>query len=74
MIKITITALALLLAAGPALAGSSCEDVKAGIAKRLDGHGVKTYTLTVVGKNDKTDGKVVGSCAAGAKAIVYKRG
>lgn len=76
MIRFTATAAAaiLLAAAGPAVAGASCDDVKGEIAKKLEGHHVKTFTLSIVGKDDKADGKVVGSCEGGAKAIVYKRG
>lgn len=58
----------------PAFAGASCEDVKAQIAKKIDGKGVKNYTLEVVAKADVKDQKVVGHCGGGASKIVYARG
>ena len=74
MTRKTAAAVLLLMSlAGPALA-ESCEQVKADIAKKIDAHGVKGYTLTIIGKDETADGKVVGSCEHGAKAIVYKKG
>lgn len=58
----------------PVFAGTPCDDVKAGIAKKLDGKGVKGYTLDVVAAADVKEQKVVGSCDGGAKKIVYARG
>lgn len=58
----------------PVIAGTPCDDVKAGIAKKLDDKGVKNYTLEAVASADVKDQKVVGSCDAGAKKIVYARG
>ncbi len=62
------------VAALPVFAGTPCDDVKAGIAKKLDGKGVKGYTLEAVAAADVKDQKVVGTCDAGAKKIVYSRG
>ena len=62
------------VAALPVFAGTPCDDVKAGIAKKLDGKGVKNYTLDAVAAADAKGKKVVGSCEAGAKKIVYARG
>lgn len=61
-------------AALPVLAGTPCDDVKAQIAKKLDGKGVKGYSLDAVAAADAKDKKVVGSCEGGAKKIVYARG
>jgi len=61
-------------AALPVIAGTPCDDVKAQIAKKLDGKGVKNYTLEAVAAADVKDQKVVGSCDAGARKIVYARG
>ena len=61
-------------AALPVIAGTPCDDVKAQIAKKIDGKGVKNYTLEAVAAADVKDQKVVGSCDAGAKKIVYSRG
>jgi hypothetical protein len=61
-------------AALPVFAGTPCDDVKAQIAKKLDGKGVKNYMLEAVAAADVKSQKVVGSCEAGAKKIVYARG
>lgn len=72
--KKLILAVGLMTLAGGALAaGKSCEELKAEIAAKLDAKGVKGYTLEVVKKGDPA-GKVVGSCEAGSKEIVYRRG
>jgi len=55
-----------------------CEMLKAEIAAKIDTAGVKTYWLTVV-KNEEIEsgttvkGKIVGSCEAGAKKIIYTK-
>ena len=58
---------------GVASAKVSCDDVKASIEAKLDGKGVKKYTLQVVPKDQATDLRVVGTCDGGAKKITYKR-
>ena len=58
---------------GYAFAAKPCEDLKAEIAKNLDAKGVKAYTLDIVAKDKEVEGKVVGSCEAGTKKIVYSR-
>lgn len=53
----------------------ACDDLKTEIATKLDGKGVKGYSLDVVAKDaEVTDGKVVGTCEGGTKKIVYKKG
>ena len=69
----TLVAIALILAAGHAMAAKPCEELKTEIAAQLDAKGVKHYTLDIIGKDDATDQKVVGSCGGGTKKIVYKR-
>lgn len=72
--KKLIMVLGLMTLAGGALAaGKSCEMLKAKIAAKLDAKGVKDYILEIVNKGDPA-GKVVGSCGAGTKEIVYRRG
>jgi hypothetical protein len=57
-----------------AIPSKNCDELKKEIADKLDAKGVKNYTLDIVGKDDVKDGmKVVGSCEAGAKKIVYSR-
>lgn len=61
-------------AAAPA-APKPCEELKTEIAAKLDGKGVKGYSLDVVAKDqDVAEGKAVGSCEGGTKKIVYKKG
>lgn len=70
-----ILAVGLLSLAGTALAdgGKSCEELKAEIAAKLDAKGISNYSLEIVDKGSKADGKVVGTCEKGSKEIVYKR-
>lgn len=72
--KTLVLAATLALAAMPALAGKSCEELKTEIAQKIQGKGVKAFTLDVVGKDEEKPGKVVGTCEGGAKKIVYQRG
>jgi len=50
-----------------------CEELKDEITKKLDAKGVKGYTLEIVAKDTDTEGKVVGTCEAGTKKIVYTK-
>ncbi|MCO7572479.1 DUF1161 domain-containing protein [Pseudomonas chlororaphis] len=73
--KKLVLAAALLSLAGTALAaGKPCEELKSEIAAKIDAKGAKHYSLEVVDKGAAADGKVIGSCEAGTKEIVYKRG
>jgi hypothetical protein len=58
-----------------AQAATSCEDLKAEIAKKVEANGVKSYTLDIVDKDKEVaaDAKVVGTCEGGTKKIVYTR-
>ncbi|HEU5239775.1 MAG TPA: DUF1161 domain-containing protein [Pyrinomonadaceae bacterium] len=51
-----------------------CEELKKEIAAKLDEKGVKNYTLDIVPAESVKDETVVGSCDAGTKRIVYKKG
>lgn len=51
----------------------SCDELKTEIAAKLDAKGVKSYSLDIVAKDSDADGKVVGTCEAGSKKIVYKK-
>lgn len=64
----------LALAATPAVAGKSCDELKAEIAAKIEKKGVKNYTLEAVKKGEEGDRRVVGSCEGGKKILVYKRG
>jgi hypothetical protein len=62
------------MCAGPALAADNCETIKAQIDAKIKNVGVAVYKLSVVGANETANGKVVGTCEAGKKKIVYWRG
>ncbi len=70
----TVLALSMSAFTGAASAKTTCEDVQAAIEAKLQAKGVKAYTLTVVPKDEKSDLRVVGTCDAGTKKILYKRG
>ena len=75
--KMLIAAVALALAASPALAQrKDCGELKTEIEGKIKANGVKAFTLDVVPteKVKEGDGKVVGSCDGGAQKIVYKKG
>jgi hypothetical protein len=65
---------ALLAGATTAMAAKPCDELKSEIAAKLDAKAVKSYTLDVVATDQVGDQKVVGSCEAGSKKVVYKRG
>ncbi|WP_095110238.1 DUF1161 domain-containing protein [Pseudomonas sp. Irchel 3E20] len=70
-----VLAVGLLSLAGTALAaGKPCEELKSEIAAKIDANGASGYSLEIVEKGADADGKVVGTCEAGTKEIVYKRG
>jgi N-acetylglutamate synthase-like GNAT family acetyltransferase len=71
----TALAVVLALAVTPALAQrKDCNELKDEIDAKIKKNGVKEFSLTIVGTDDKEDGKVVGTCEGGTKKIVYKRG
>lgn len=72
--KRLIVVVSLMLAATPAMAGKSCDELKSEIEGKLTAKGVKNFTLTVVPNESVKDQKVVGSCEGGTKKIIYKRG
>jgi hypothetical protein len=50
-----------------------CEELKDEITKKLEAKGVTSYTLEIVAKDQDSEGKVVGTCDAGSKKIIYKK-
>lgn len=74
MYKAITAGILLALAATPALARKSCEELKGEIEAKLKAKGVTAYTLEIVGKDEQKEGRVVGTCDGGTKKIVYKRG
>lgn len=72
MKKIAI-ALTLCLAAIPAFAQKACEELKSEITAKIESHGAKNFQLEIVTADQVKDEKVVGTCEAGKKKIVYKK-
>jgi len=72
MKKLIVATGLMLLAGGAMAAGKPCEELKAEIAAKLDAKGVQGYTLEIVDKGSPA-GKVIGTCEAGTKEIVYNR-
>jgi hypothetical protein len=73
--KKLLLAVGLLSIAGTTFAaGKPCEELKSEIAAKIDAKGASGYSLEIVEKGAAADGKVVGTCDAGKKEIVYKRG
>ena len=70
---ISVIAAGTLLMPGSVYAKTSCEDVIAKIEAKIQAKGVKSFTLTAIGKDEKTELRVVGTCDGGAKKIVYER-
>ena len=66
-------AVVLLFATMPALAAKSCDVLKDEIEAKLKAKNVQGYSLEVVASADVKEQKVVGSCEAGSKKIVYKK-
>lgn len=69
-----------LLLAACALAGNAtaqdtdnCEAIRAQIESKIAASGVLGFSVTVVDANANATGQVVGSCALGARKIVYVR-
>ena len=74
--KLLATTAVLLFVSVPAHAQGpkSCDELKTEIAQKLDTKGVKGYTLDIVAKDKDAEGKVVGTCDAGSKKIIYSKG
>ncbi|KPF69412.1 hypothetical protein IP84_06095 [beta proteobacterium AAP99] len=61
------------LGLAPYAMAKPCEELKAEIAAKLDAKGVRNYTLEAIPADQASDKKVVGSCEAGKKKIVYAK-
>lgn len=73
--KKVVLAMGLLAMAGSVMAaGKPCDDLKSEIDAKIKAKGASGYSLEVVDKGSAADAKVVGTCDAGTKEIVYKRG
>ena len=64
-----------LVVSGPVMAQKKdCGELKSEIEAKIKKNGVDKFTVEVVDKDAKADGKVVGTCGGGEKKIVYRRG
>ena len=72
--KSILLAVSLALISSAAFAKKDCEELKSEIDAKMKAKGVANYTLEIVDANAATEDKVVGTCDAGQKKIVYKRG
>ncbi|WP_263143690.1 DUF1161 domain-containing protein [Pseudomonas sp. RIT-PI-AD] len=72
--KKVLMAVGLFCMAGSALAAAKpCEELKSEIEAKIKANGASSYTLEIVDKGTGGDKKVVGTCEAGTKEIVYQR-
>jgi hypothetical protein len=74
MVKILAAALVLGLSATAWAEGKDCGELKSEIEAKIKKNGVEKFSLEIVDKDAQADGKVVGTCEAGTKKIVYKKG
>jgi len=55
-------------------AAKDCEELKTELTAKIESHGAKNFTLDVVDRDaDSGKKRVVGTCEAGKKKIVYTR-
>jgi hypothetical protein len=71
MLALLLSVSGSLYAEGP----KPCDELKAEIAQKLEAKGVTSYSLEIVPTEQTKDaeGKVVGSCEASSKKIVYHK-
>ena len=62
-----------LLMAGSAVAADICEPLREQIEHQIAGTGATGFAVVVVDANAQVAGKVVGTCARGARKLVYVR-
>ena len=72
--KVIVAALVLGLSTTAWAQKKDCNELKSEIEAKIKKNGVDKFTLDIVDKDAQADGKVVGTCEAGAKKIVYKKG
>jgi hypothetical protein len=70
MSKIILAATSLLLACTASYA-DNCEEIRGQIDAKIKASGVVNYSVVVLDSAVSAGGKVVGSCAQGAKKIMY---
>ena len=73
MLQPTVAA-ALWLLAAPAAAAGNCEALRSQIEAKIRAAGVGVFSVTVVDAASRHAGKVVGTCDAGTRILVYRQG
>jgi translation initiation factor 2 alpha subunit (eIF-2alpha) len=68
LLALTLSSLSL-----AAFATENCDEIKSQIEAKIKAVGVPSYKLDVVPADAASTGKVVGTCEAGKKKIVYWR-
>jgi hypothetical protein len=71
--KKMLLALAMGFLSATAFAADNCEEIKGQIEAKIKSVGVPLYKLQIVDASAEVGGKVVGTCNAGTKKIVYWR-
>ena len=74
LITAVVAGLSLALSGGAFAQKKECAELKSEIEAKIKKNGVEKFSLDIVDKDAQADGKVVGTCDAGAKKIVYKKG
>jgi len=74
MVRLIAVMLTLALSGAAWAQKKDCNELKSEIEGKIKKNGVEKFSVEVVDKDAKADGKVVGTCDGGAKKIVYKRG
>ena len=49
----------------------SCDELKSAVEAKIRAGGVNAFSVSVVGSDTASNGKVVGSCERGAKKLIY---
>ena len=74
MVRLIVATLVLGLAGTAWAEGKDCGELKSEIEAKIKKNGVEKFSLEIVDKDAQAEGKVVGTCEAGTKKIVYKKG
>ena len=72
--RLIVAALAVALAGSAWAQKKECAELKSEIEAKIKKNGVEKFSLNIVDKDAQAEGKVVGTCDAGAKTIVYTKG
>ena len=73
MKTIVLASSLMLMSFSASASGLACDDLKAKIEKKIEAKGVKNYSMTVVAKDFESKQRVLGTCDAGSKKIIYEK-